>query len=198
MIQHFTPDNIRQQNEQRSYEVFVDLVEPFKQAIKDFYSNAYISVDLGRVIYEGGFSPISDIWNDPKIRKIYHFWHNCYENVQSAYYIIEFLRFLYTNAGINLNITKPLAIGFDITVVEEVDCWWNRDSRYNLPLMGTDPQFPDAKDYELFVRDSDNDENTTGLLLTLIPINISQDGIYKVIKDITYPGLYFNPRILKP
>lgn len=197
MIQYYTPDIKRDPNEEKAFNVFKALVEPFKISVKEYYENAYESPELGKVIYETRVSPIVNIWDDPRLTKIYSFWHSAYENLQSANEIIQFLDVLYKSADVYLNIFAPLCIGVDVKLKDEVEVWWNRDSRYNLPLEGWDPDFEDEKDYQLFVKDSDENEPTTGITFTTIPINISSDGLYKIIRDIVYPGLYFVPNLIK-
>lgn len=197
MIQFFTPENIRDENETKAYNVFKALVDPFKSYVNDYYTNAYSSPELGEILYTQRFSPITNIWNNEYVKKIYSYWHECYKNVQSAHDLLLFLNHLYQYSEINIDIVAPENVTFRVKVLEGEDMFWNRDSKYNLPLEGWEPDMEDPKDYELFVLDSDEDEDTTGIILKTIFIAITENGLYNIMKDVIYPGLFYNVSVNK-
>lgn len=197
MIQFFNTEDIRDINETRAYNVFKALVDPFKECVNDYYDNAYNSPELGELIYVQRFSPIVNIYNDESIKKIYPFWHECYKNIQSAHDLLLFMSALYPFSDNHINIIAPENILFNVRLLEGYDILWNRDSRYNLPLEGIDPTMDDEKDYQLFVLDSDEDEDTTGIILKTIFINISENGLSKILRDVVYPGLFYSVAVNK-
>ena len=197
MIQFFTPEIIRDENETRAFNVFKALVEPLTESLSEYYENVYNSPELGEIIYKNSVSPITSVLNDPRIKVLYPYWHDLYINLQNADGIIKFIEVLYKVATVEIKIRAPENITINVNVDEEVDVWWNRDSKYNLPMNGYDPERPDDRDYQLFLKDSDEDEPTTGIVFITIPIPVSSDALAKVLRDVMYPGLFYDVNVIK-
>ena len=197
MIQFFTPDIIRDENETRAFNVFKALVDPLMESLTEYYDNAYSSSELGEIIVNNNVSPITSVLNDPRIKVLYPYWHDLYINLQNADGIITFIEVLYKVAQVEINIRAPENIAFVVNVDNEVDVWWNRDSKYNLPMDGYNPDLPDERDYQLFIKDSDENEPTTGIVFTTIPIPVSADALAKVLRDVIYPGLFYDVNVIK-
>lgn len=197
MIQFFTPDIIRDENETRAFNVFKALVDPLMESLTEYYDNAYNSPELGEIIVNDNVSPITSVLNDPRIKVLYPYWHDLYINLQNADGIITFIEVLYKVAQVEINIRAPENIAFVVNVDNEVDVWWNRDSKYNLPMDGYNSDLPDERDYQLFIKDSDENEPTTGIVFTTIPIPVSADALAKVLRDVIYPGLFYDVNVIK-
>lgn len=198
MIQMFTPEINRDENETKAFEVFQAIVEPFKETVSDMFSQAYRSLELGSALYNANATPIRNIWNNPHIQHIYSEWHRLYKELQTCDQLIEFVYALYNDADLTINVLKPLVISFGIDVNYFQDIWWNRDGRYNLEGASGDlKEFDDSKDAQIFMKDDSVDEEGFGIVFQIVGIPVSDDAIVKILNDVIYPGLYYNTTIIK-
>lgn len=199
MIQKYTSDVNRDPNEDKAFEVFKAMVEPFVNEVKEFYDNYYCSPMLGQVLFETNASPIVWVWNNPRIQVVYPFWHNLYMDLQTFDNLVLFINALYKKADTTITITAPLALAFGIDVNSEEPVWWNRDGRFNLEVIPGDlADIPDDKEAQLFVTDDSIDENNmVGIVFDTVAININGEAFTKILRDVVYPGLYYTTDVIK-
>lgn len=199
MIQMYTPEVNRDPYEEKAFEVFKGMIEPLRTSLKDMYDNAYIGIELGRSLYNTNASPIKDVWNNPRTEVVYSFWHNLYIDLQTCDNLMLFINALYRNADAHFNIIAPLAIAMSIDVNWDEPIWWNRDGRYNLEVIPGDlEEFEDDKEAQLFVTDSSTDaEDMVGIVFGIVAIKINDDAFAKILRDVIYPGLYYDVSIIK-
>lgn len=199
MIQKFTPEINRDPLEDKAFAVFEAMIEPFKLAVKDAYDNAYIGIELGRALYNAHASPIRKVWDNPHTAVVYSFWHNMYIDLQTCDNLMLFINALYKQADVYFNIIAPLAIAMRIDVNHSYPVWWNRDGRYNLETVPGDiGLLEDDKEAQLFVTDSSTDaEDMVGITFDRVTININDDAFLKILRDVVYPGLFYDVTIIK-
>lgn len=198
MIQMFTPDINRDENETKAFEVFQAMVEPLKETLTDMFSEAYRSLELGSALYNANATPIRKVWNDPHIQAIYSEWHRLYKELQTCDQLIEFVDALYKDADLDIKVLKPLVISFGIDVNYFQDIWWNRDGRYNLEVIPGDlEEFDDSREAQIFMKDDAVDDDGFGIVFQTVGIPVTDDAIAKILKDVIYPGLYYNTTVIK-
>lgn len=198
MIQMYTPDNVRDINEERAFEVFKAMIDPLKISLNNYYDNLYSSADLGKIIYSYPISPITKIWYNEGIIQAYPSWHSLYQNLQTMDLLVEFIDALYKDAKLDVTIYAPLVISLTADVDANIEVWWNRDGRYNLDVVSGDiKDFEDSKEAQIFVRDCDNDEDAVGIVFNFMPIDISESALSNILRDVIYPGLYYTTSVIK-
>lgn len=198
MIQMFTPEINRDKNETKAFEVFKAMVEPLKEALTDMFTEAYYGLELGEALYNANASPIRSVWDNPHTAVIYPYWHELYENLQTADQLIEFINVLYKDADLTINIIAPLVISFGVDVNYFQDIWWNRDGRYNLEVIPGDlKEFDDNKEAQIFMKDDSVDEEGFGIVFQTVGIPVSDDAVSKIFRDVVYPGLYYTSTVIK-
>lgn len=198
MIQMFTPDINRDENETKAFEVFQAMVEPLKETLTDMFSQAYRSIELGSALYNADATPIRLVWNNPHDKVIYSYWHKLYEDLQTVDNLIEFVNALYKDADLTIDILDPLVISFGIDVNYFQDIWWNRDGRYNLETIPGDlEEFDDSKETQIFMKDDSVDEEGYGIVFQTVGIPVTDDAIAKILRDVIYPGLYYDTTVIK-
>lgn len=199
MIQMYTPEVNRDPYEEKAFEVFKGMIEPLRISLKEMYENAYIGLEVGKALYNTNASPIRKVWDNPRTQVVYPFWHNLYKDLQTCDDLMLFINALYRSAEPYFNITAPLAIGITVDVNWDDPLWWNRDGRYNLETIPGDlEKFDDDKEAQLFVTDSSTDaEDMVGIVFGFVAIKINDDAFAKILRDVIYPGLYYNVSIIK-
>lgn len=198
MIQMYTPDINRDENETKAFEVFQAMVEPLKETLTDMFNGAYRSLELGTALYNAKASPIRSVWNNPHTKNIYPEWHALYEDLQTADQLIEFINALYKEADLTIDVLGPLIISFGVDVNYFRDIWWNRDGRYNLETIPGDlKEFDDDKEIQIFMKDDSVDENGFGIVFQIVGIPVTDKAVSKIFKDVVYPGLYYTTTVVK-
>lgn len=198
MIQMYTPENVRDVNEERAFEVFKDMIAPLKSTLTEYYDNLYNSVDLGRIIYSYPISPITKVWYNEGIVSVYPYWHELYQNLQTMDLLVEFINALYKEAKLDVTIYAPLVISLIADVDANIEVWWNRDGRYNLDVVSGDVKdFEDSREPQIFVRDCDNDEDAVGIVFNFVSMDISESALSNILRDVIYPGLYYTTSVIK-
>lgn len=194
----YTPEIIRDPEEVKAFEVFEDMVRPLKESLNDYYENADSSVELGKVIYDQNVSPMRSVWDNERSVYVFPYWHKLYESLQTADDLIRFVNALYIEADLTIDIKAPLVISFTADVNNSIEVWWNRDSRYNIESIPGDlKEFDDTHDAQIFVRDSSEDEDAEGLVFNFVGINISDSALSGILRDVIYPGLYYDVTVIK-
>lgn len=198
MIQMYTPEVNRDPDEVKAFEVFKAMIDPFKNTLNEYVENLYESYDLGNVLYEQNATPIRKVWDNPHDAYIYSNWHSLYMYLQNCDGIIEFINALYKQADTQITIYDPLVLSLLVDVNESIEVWWNRDGRYNLETIpGNLKDFDDERDAQIFVKDSDDDENARGIIFDLVTVPVSDDALSNILRDVVYPGLYYNVTVIK-
>lgn len=199
MIQNYTPEINRDPNEDKAFAVFEAMINPLRVSLTDAFNNAYNGIDLGRALYNANATPIKTVWNNERTQIVYPFWHALYEDLQTCDNLMLFINALYRNAESHFNIIAPLAIAMGIDVNWDAPLWWNRDGRYNLEVIPGDlEEFEDNREAQLFVTDDSTDENDmVGIVFAFVAININDDAFAKILRDVIYPGLYYDISIIK-
>lgn len=199
MIQKYTPEINRDPYEDKAFEVFKDMVDPLRVSLKEAYENAYIGIELGRALYNANATPIKSVWDNPHLEVVYPHWHKLYVDLQTCDNLMLFIKALYKNADPYFNIFAPLAIGIQIDVNDSEGVWWNRDGRFNLEVIPGDlKEFEDDKEAQLFVTDSSTDaEDMVGIIFDSVSIKINGDAFAKILRDVIYPGLYYDISVIK-
>ena len=198
MIQMYTPDINRDNNETKAFEVFQAMVEPLKETLTDMFNGAYRSLELGTALYNAKASPIRSVWNNPHTKNIYPEWHALYEDLQTADQLIEFINALYKEADLTIDVLGPLIISFCVDVNYFRDIWWNRDGRYNIETIPGDlKEFDDDEETQIFMKDDSVDENGFGIVFQIVGIPVTDKAVSKIFKDVVYPGLYYTTTVVK-
>lgn len=194
MIQLFTPEVMRDPNEEKAFNVFKAMVEPFKNAVLSYYENAYSSIELGNIIYGGNVSPITNILKSPRIPFMYPSWHGLYQDIETHDYLIELIISLYKTAVARIDKIGPEILSFNIGVKDLLDMWWNRDSCFN--KITTEESDIEV---DIFIKDSEEleTENSTGIVFSQIAYFLPADSLMSVLKDVVYPGLYYTVELYK-
>lgn len=186
MIQFYTPDDIRDINETKAFEVFKDIVKPFQDTLDDYYNGLYQSSDLGKVIR----SPITDLWADAM--DVYPQWHELYKDLQTTDDLIAFIDALYGSATVEITNPAPLVLNWGVLVETVKGALWNRDSCYNLS-QGDIKDFPDDKEPQIFLQDNDD----AVIVFDIKTVDISNDALDTILNDVVYPGLYYTVDVNK-
>lgn len=198
MIQMFTPEINRDPLEEKAFEVFQAMVEPLKSSLNDMFDEAYVGPELGTALYNANASPIRSVWDNLHTTVIYPYWHELYENLQTADQLIEFINALYKDADLTIDVIAPLVISFGVDVNYFQDIWWNRDGRYNLEVIpGDSKEFEDDKEAQIFMKDDSVDEEGFGIVFQTVGIPVSDDAISKIFRDVVYPGLHYTSTVIK-
>lgn len=198
MIQMYTPEIKRDINEERAFEVFEAMVNPLKDSLAEMYTNAYWGPDIGRALYYQRATPICDVWDNEHLVVAYRWWHELYQDLQTCDDLISFVNVLYKEARLEINILAPLVLSFHIDVDHSIEIWWNRDGRYNLETIPGDlAAFEDDKEAQIFIKDDAVDDEGYGFVFAFVPIEISQNAILKILRDVVYPGLYYDATVIK-
>lgn len=192
MIQMFTPDINRDVFETRAFNVFKDMIVPFKSSLDEYYNNLYSSVEMGRVIEQYPMSPITKIWNTGDITTVYSQWHELYKNIQNIDGLIEFITALYLIADIDIENPAPLVLNFNVNVQTVKGALWNRDSCYNT-LEGDLSGIKDDKEPQVFITDDDS----ATIVFDIKTIDIIDEALTQILQDVVYPGLYYTTDITK-
>lgn len=194
----YTPDINRDLDEVKAFEVFKDLVRPFKNTLSEYYDNVDSSVELGTALYNGNVSPIRLVWDNERNVYVFSFWHNLYKDLQTADDLIKFIEALYIEANVTIDVKAPLVLSFGVDANHTIEVWWNRDGRYNLETIpGNLKEFDDPRDVQIFVKDSDDDEDARGLIFDFVSPNISESALSTILRDVIYPGLYYDTTVIK-
>lgn len=199
MIQKYTPELTRDPNEDRAFAVFEAMVEPLKAAMTNAFENAYVGIELGRALYNTNASPIRKVWDNERTQVIYPIWHQLYQDLQTCDNLMEFINALYRDADPYFNVIGPLALEVLVDVNWDSPVWWNRDGRYNLETIpGNIEEFDDSREAQLFVTDSStSEEDMVGITFGFVSININNGALDKILRDVIYPGLYYDISITK-
>lgn len=198
MIQMYTPDINRDINEERAFEVFEAMIDPLKDALTEMFIAAYWAPDIGRALYNERATPICDVWDNEHLVVAYHRWHELYVSLQTCDDLIEFVNVLYKAATLDINVLAPLVLAFNIDVNHSIEIWWNRDGKYNLETIpGNLADLEDEREAQIFMKDDAVDEDGFGFVFNFVPINISNNAIVKILRDVVYPGLYYDTTVIK-